>query len=379
MRIVLAGSMGRLPVGGHSWLDMQWLAGLTALRHDVYYVEDCGEQSWVYDWTAQEVTHDLDYPGGYVDACLSSIGLGHRWTYRAGEATRGLTVQELEDVCDGADLLIVHAVPLEVWRPECARIPRKVFVDVDPGFIQISLATGHGKLTETADRCDRLFTIGQRIGAPDCPIPTAGRDWRKTLPPVALQHWPLTDASAARHFSTVLQWRGFRDVEWQGVRYGQKDVEFPRFLDLPSRTAQRFRMALTGAPPEQLSDYGWEVVPGWEVSATPWTYQQFIQWSRAEFSVAKHGYVAMRGGWFSDRTLCYLASGRPALVQETGLSEWLPVGEGLLTFTDPPSAIAGIDAINDDYARHCRAARALAEKHFSADRVLSRFLAAAFD
>ena len=374
MRIVLAGSMGRLPVGGYSWMDLQWLAGLSALGHDVFYVEDCGAESWVYDWTAQEVTHDLDYPGGYVRDCLTGIGLGDRWCYRAGEVTRGLSTTALAQVCAEADLLMVHGVPLEVWRPEYARIPRKVFVDVDPGFIQIALATGDAKLTETADRCDALFTIAQRIGAPDCPIPTADRTWLPTRPPVALAHWPVAEADEATHFTCVMQWRGFREVEWGGVRYGQKDREFPRFLDLPSRTAQPFRMALTGAPPEQLADSGWEVVPGWEVSATPWTYQRFIQWSRAEFGVAKHGYVSMRGGWFSDRTLCYLASGRPAVVQETGVSDWLPVGKGLLTFTDPASAVAAIDAVNDDYDGHCAAARRLAEEEFAAERVLPRFL-----
>jgi hypothetical protein len=374
VRIVLAGSIGRLPVGGYSWMDMQWLAGLSALGHDVHYVEDCGEQSWVYNWTAEQLTTDLDYPGGYVGACLGSIGLGDRWTYRAGDGTRGRTATEVADMCAEADLLIVHGVPLEVWRPEYARIRRKVFVDVDPGFIQIALATGDAKLTETADRCEVLFTIGQRFGAADCPVPTAGRTWLPTRPPVALQHWPVTEGSATTHFTCVMQWRGFREVEWNGVRYGQKDREFPRFLDLPTRTSQDFRIALTGAAPEELTGHGWDVVPGWEVSETPWTYQRFIQWSRAEFGVAKHGYVAMRGGWVSDRTLCYLASGRPALVQETGASEWLPVGKGLLTFDDPGSALAGIDAINDDYAGHCAAARALAEEYFSAARVLPLFL-----
>lgn len=373
MRIVLAGSIGRLPVGGYSWMDMQWLAGLSSLGHDVHYVEDCGEQSWVYDWTAEQLTTDLDYPGGYVGACLGSIGLGDRWTYRAGDDTRGRPAAELAEVCAEADLLIVHGVPLEAWRPEYARIRRKVFVDVDPGFIQIALATGDPRLTETVDRCDRLFTIGGRIGAPDCPAPTVGREWVHTEPPVALEHWPATEP-AGTHFTCVMQWRGFREVEWAGVRYGQKDREFPRFLALPTRTGQPFRLALTGAPPEPLEENGWEVVPGWEVSATPWSYQRFVQWSRAEFGVAKHGYVAMRGGWVSDRTLCYLASGRPALVQETGLSERLPTGKGLVTFTGPASALAGIEQINDDHAGHCAAARALAEEYFAAERVLPLFL-----
>jgi hypothetical protein len=375
--IIFAGTMGRCGVGGLAWMNMQYLAGLRALGHEVYYLEECGPESWVYHWETEQLTTDPGYPAAYVCDCLEPLGLRDHWIYRAGEQAEGMDVGEFRDVCERADLLIVHAVPVTLWRPEYDSPLRRAFIDVDPGFTQISLAAGHAELADTVGRCERLFTIAQRIGAVDCPIPAAGWDWVKTLPPVALSHWPPAENGPATHFTSVMQWRGFRDVVYEGVFYGQKDREFPQFAGLPRRTAQPFRIALAGAPPEDLARHGWEVVPGGVPSRTPWSYRDFIRESRAEFGVAKHGYVQMRGGWFSDRSVCYLASGRPVLVEDTGLGDWLPTGEGVVTFRDVAEALRGVEAINADYGRHRRAARRLAEQYFSAERVLPPLLDAA--
>jgi hypothetical protein len=154
---------------------------------------------------------------------------------------------------------------------------------------------------------------------------------------------------------------------------GNKDQEFVKFIDLPSRTPQKFELAING-PQTLLRQYGWETVDAMRVSRTPWGYREFIHASKAEFGVAKHTYVANRSGWFSDRTECYLAAGRPALVQDTGWTAHLPCGEGLLAFSTPDEAIAGIDRINSDYARHARRAHDVARDHFDARRVLTRLL-----
>jgi hypothetical protein len=377
MIVIFSGVIGRLPVGGHAWIAMQYLAGLRALGHEVYFLEDCGDESWVYNWETEETTTDLDYPAAYVRDCLTPLGLGDRWMYRAGDQSAGLGIEEFREVCSRADLLLVWAVPFDRWRPEYDLPRRRAYIDADPGFTQISLANGDGRLTNTVDRCQRLFTIAQRIGAGDCRIPTAGRSWLKTLAPVSLPDWPAVDSGPTTHFTSVMQWRGFREVVYDGVTYGQKDREFPKFVDLPRRTCQPFRLAVTGAAPEDLTGHGWDVLPGWIPSRTPWSYRDFIQESRAEFGVAKHGYVLMRGGWFSDRSVCYLASGRPVLVEDTGLGDWLPVGEGILTFRDADEALRGVETINADYDRHRLAARELAENLFAADRVLPPLLAAA--
>jgi len=374
MTILFAGAIGRLPVGGHAWVQMQYLAGLAALGHEVYYLEDCGPESWVYNWETQQMETTLDYPAGYVRDCLAPIGFGERWMYRAGRRSRGMPVEQLLEVCARADLLIIWAVPLGQWRPEYDRPRRRAFIDVDPGFTQISLANGDGELAGTTGRCEHLFTIAQRMGAPDCPIPDAGRRWHRTVSPVFLEEWPVAGGGDATHFTSVMQWRGFRDVVFNGVPYGQKDREFPKFIDLPRRVRQPFRIALTGAAPENLTARGWDVVEGWAASRTPDSYRRFIQESRAEFGVAKHGYVLMRGGWFSDRTACYLACGRPALLEDTGLADWLPVGEGVVTFRDLDGAVRGVEAVNGDYERHRRGARRIAEEYFDTAKVLPKLL-----
>jgi hypothetical protein len=378
MILVFNGTIGRGGSGGLAWMNMQYLAGLRELGHDVFYLEECGPESWVYNWETEGLTTDLDYPAAYVRDALEPLGLADRWIYRAGDRAVGMSLSDFADVCHQADLLIVHAVPVLSWRAEYDGPRRRTFIDVDPGFTQIGLAADDRDLTATVGRCERLFTIAQRIGAPDCSIPAGSRRWLKTRPPVALSQWPPAEGPAS-HFTSVMHWRGFKDVVHEGVVYGQKDREFPKFQGLPRLTPQPFRIALAGTPPETLTPHGWEVVPAGDPSRTPWSYRAFIQQSRAEFGVAKHGYVRMRGGWFSDRSVCYLASGRPALLQDTGLSDWLPTGEGVVTFEDVPGALRGIESINSDYEGHRRAARRLAEEFFAAERVLPEFLAAALE
>lgn len=374
MVIVFAGALGRFPIGGHAWAELQYLLGLQELGHDVYFLEECGEGSWVYNWDTEETTTDLGYPTDYVRLCLNPVGLADRWIYRAGDSCLGMELEEFREVCARADLLLIRGCTIPLWRPEYDLPRRRSFIDLDPGFTQFSLANGNNDLTETIARCESLFTIGQRIGANDCPIPTVGRIWGKTVSPVLLSHWHSVRDSDARYFTSIMQWQSYKDVVYNGTRYGNKASEFPRFIDLPSATKQPFLLALTGGQPRELADYGWDIRAGWVASRTPEDYQAFIRSSRAEFSVAKHGYVQSRGGWFSDRSVCYLASGKPVLVQDTGQSDWLPTGEGVLTFNDRSAALNGVEKINADYEHHCISARSLAEECFASDTVLNRLL-----
>jgi hypothetical protein len=374
--IIIVGAIGRANIGGKAWVYLQYLLGFEQLGFDVYYLEDAGDESWVYDWESDEFVTDPEYPARFIDQCLSPFGLGDRWSYRSGDVIHGLGAETIGQLCRDARLLVIHGDPIPTWRSDydCAR--RRVFVDLDPGFTQLRLAKGDRGLTDTVDRCHGLLTIGQRVGAPDCLIPAVGRHWMPTLPPVSLQHWPVAPqpALADAPFTAVMDWRGFRDIEYEGQVYGQKDREFPAYLDVPSRTPQCLLLALTGTPLERVTRHGWRAVVGWQASRTTGRYERFIRDSRAEFGVAKHGYVKSRGGWFSDRSVCYLASGRPVVVQDTGQRSYLPVGTGVVTFTDPQSAAAAIEGINDNYAGHCRAARLIAEQIFDARRVLSQLL-----
>ena len=378
MTIIVAGTIGRSGLGGQAWAGLQYLLGLRALGHEVVYLEDCGKSSWVYIWEKEDWTHELDYPAGYVRACLEPFGLGDRWIYRDNYRSLGMPLENFLEFCSRADLLIMRAVPFWNWRHEYERPCRRAFIDVDPGFTQIAIANADAGLAEGIARAERRFTYAQRHGATDCVIPGDGGPWLKTRPPVFLPEWPVAE-SAATKFSSVMRWQGFKEVVHRGVSYGQRDQEFPRYFDLPQRTTQKFLIAQMGSKPEELTRHGWEVAPGEVVSRTPQSYREFIQQSRGEFSVPKHGYVTMRGGWFSDRSVCYLASGRPVAIEDTGLADWLPTGKGLLTFTDPDSALRCVEAINTDYDLHHRAARQLAEAHFATDKVLPALLDAAMN
>jgi len=378
VKIVFAGTIGRSGLGGQAWAGLQYLLGLRALGHDVVYLEDCGKSSWVYLWETEDWTHELDYPAAYVGACLAPFGMGDRWIYRDNYRSLGMPLEQFTGFCGQADLLILRAVPFWNWRQEYELPHRRAFIDVDPGFTQIAIANGDAGLAEGIARAERRFTYAQRYGAPDCAIPDAGGPWLPTRPPVFLPEWPV-DARPATHFTSVIRWQGFKEVTHRGVSYGQRDREFPRYFELPQRAAQKFCIAQMGLQPEELTSRGWEAVPGEVISRTPESYRGFIRQSRGEFSVPKHGYVAMRGGWFSDRSVGYLASGRPVLIEDTGLSDWLPVGEGLLTFTDPDSALRAIETVNADYERHRNAARQIATAHFATDKVLPALLAAAMN
>jgi hypothetical protein len=373
MTIIIAGTIGRSGLGGQAWASLQYLLGFRALGHEVYYLEDCGESSWVYNWEKGEWTTELDYPASYVRDCLEPFGFENRWIYRTNEGSVGMSLIEFLNVCADADLLIMRAVPLWVWRKEYESPKRRVFIDVDPGFTQISIASGDKGISEGIARCERKFTIAQRISESDCKIPKAGGPWLKTLPPVFLNEWPVVQGEA-KHFTSIMRWQGFREANFNGASYGQRDKEFPKFIELPNMTSQSFEIALMGIKPEHLAKHGWGVAPGEMISKTPFSYREFIQQSRGEFSVPKHGYVESKGGWFSDRSVCYLASGKPVLIEETGLSGWMPTGEGVVTFHDATTARMGVEQINSDYKNQCRAARSLAESIFSTQRVLPALL-----
>jgi hypothetical protein len=378
MLIVVCGSIGRSVTGGQAWANLQYLIGLRALGHDVYYLEDVGDWSRTYSWEEGQHTDSLDYPSDFIRRSLEPYGFGDRWAYRVGRESRGRSIEEIRALCAEADLLLVRGIPFIVWRPDYDLPRRRAFIDVDPGFTQVRLANGEPAFAETLGKCERLFTISQRIGKPDCDIPAAGRVWNSTLPPVALEAWPVTPAPKDAPFTSVIRWRGFKDVKYRGKEYGQRDREFPKFIDLPAQSRQSFQIALTGGGAEKLTKAGWKVVEGWRTSRTTESYRSFIQDSRAEFGVAKHCYVATRGGWFSDRSVCYLASGRPVLVQDTGLG-WLPLGSGVLTYATAREAIHQIECINADYRSHQTSARALATTLFSTKRVLPQLLNQAMD
>jgi hypothetical protein len=336
VKIVLAGIIGRYPFGGVTWCSLMYLLGLRELGHDVLYIEDTGE--CVYDPVQNTRSLDPSYGTSLICSALARFGLDDRWAFVNYDGT-------------------YHG-----------RSAEQVHIDSDPGFTQLAIAKEVAWYVDFFRGFDRLFTFGANIGTRASPVPTGPFTWEHTWQPVTLEHWETATQPRDR-FTTVMTWQieSFTDVG------GNKDQEFLRFLDLPAQTEQPFELAVNG-PSTLLREHGWHPVNAMAVSRTPWEYRDFIHASRAEFGVAKHTYVATRSGWFSDRTECYLASGRPALVQDTGWTEHLPHGEGLLAFSTADQALDGIERINAGYERHARIAREIAHEHFDARRVLPRLI-----
>jgi len=378
MTIIVAGTIGRSGLGGQAWAVLQYLLGFRALGHEVYYLEDCGISSWAYDWDKSEWTDSPEPPAAYVRDCLEPFGFGKQWVYRTNDRVLGMDEREFLKVCDRAELLLVRAVPLWVWRNEYYLPKRRAFIDVDPGFTQATMLNGDKGWSDGVARCEKRFTVGQCVGLNKCLIPQALGPWTATVPPVYLDEWPEQPPKTPKKtadFTSVIRWQGFRDQKYDGAVYGQRDRSFPKFFSLPSKLDATFRVALLGTEPETLTRHGWEVVPGEVISKTPQTYRHFIQQSRAEFCVPKHGYVAMWSGWVSDRSVCYLASGRPVLMEETGVSERLPTGLGFLTFKDFDEAVVLAAEIQSQYEWHAHAARLTAQKVFSTNNTLPKLLA----
>jgi hypothetical protein len=367
VKIVLAGIIARYPYGGVTWCSLMYLLGLRALGHEVCYIEDTGE--CIYDPVQNAQVTDPLYGTTYIHQALEPFGLGDRWSFVNYDGTHhGASHDRVRRWCADADLFINLSGGSWFWRDEYAAIPRKVFVDSDPVFTQLALAKGDAWYVDFFRRFDRHFTFGANIGTPACDVPTSGFTWHHTWQPVVTDLWETVDPPGDR-FTTVMTWKieSFTDVD------GNKDREFVRFIDLPSRTSSRFELAVNG-PQQLLRAHGWPTVDAMSVSRSLWDYRSFLQRSRAEFGVAKHAYVAHRSGWFSDRTECYLAAGRPAVVQDTGWSSHLPAGTGLLAFSNPEEALEALARVEADYATHARRAGQIAREHFDAARVLPRFL-----
>jgi len=370
MRILFAGIIARYPFGGVTWCSLMYLLGLRALGHEVFYIEDTGE--CVYDPVLNTRATDPTYGTTYIHNALEPFGLGNSWSFVNYDGSyHGRSAEDVRRYCATADLFLNLSGGSWFWRDEYAAISKKVFIDSDPAFTQLAIAKAEPWYVAFFQRFDHLFTFGANIGTAASPIPVGDFTWHKTWQPVTLDRWK-TDAPSGDRFTTVMTWQieSFTDVG------GNKDQEFVKYIDLPSKTSQRFELAVNG-PETLLRAHGWETIPAMSVSRTLWDYHAFIERSKAEFGVAKHTYVSTRSGWFSDRTECYLASGRPALVQDTGWSAHLPSGEGLLAFSSPDEALAGIDAINADYPRHARRAAEIAREYFDAAVILPKLLATA--
>jgi hypothetical protein len=372
--IAVSGSIAQRPGrAGHAWVFLSYLLGFRALGHEVLFIDhlrpEMVEGGPGGDWSSTPEAR-------WLSGLMEEAGLGDSYALLLDEGgeTIGLTRPRLLRALESSRLLLNFNGFLSD-EELLAAVPRRVYLDIDPGFAQMWEELG---LAEMFAGHDSFATVGANVGRPGCGVPTAGRDWIATRQPVLLDRWPVAPPGEA--FTSIGSWRGpFEPVAYGGRTYGLRVHEFRPLLDLPRRVDVPFELALDIDPADErdlelLRGAGWGLADPLAALGDLASYRDYVQRSMAEISVAKGMYVETRGGWFSDRSACYLASGKPVLAQDTGFGETLPTGEGLLAFSDLDEAVEGAEAICADWERHSRAARSIAEEYFDAAKVLAELL-----
>jgi hypothetical protein len=374
-RILFSGSLAGHAVGygGNAWAFLQWILGFRRLGFDVYYVEEHQAKDLV-DEELKPAPFSRSANAQAFRRLIDRFELGDRAALlEAGTAAHvGLSREDIDKVAPDVDLFINQ---FGAYTAVLGRVRRSVYLDLDPGHTQIwqeqygvdMRLRGH----------DLYLTIGLNLGEPGCPFPTCGVRWEKTLFPIVLSEWATEDPPGPA-FTTVANWRDYSWVEWQNVWYPQKAEAFKAVINLPRRVPMPIEVCLSidDSDPElpALRANGWRVVSPRARVGDPDSYRQYIHGSRGEFSPVRPICSLGQSGWFSDRSGCYLAAGRPVVMEDTGLARHVPIGLGLLTYTDLESAARCLEAVQRDYARHALAAREFAREYLDSDRVLSRIL-----
>ena len=367
---------GRYPLGGIGWQAIHYVLGLTRLGHDVYYVEDSGAHP--YDPRVKSVVDNASYSVAFLADVMGRFGLADHWGYVDAPtgAHHGLSRERLADLYRDADALF-NVCGATRLSEEHLRCPIRVYVETDPVFEQIRVAEGDRQAILALEDHTHHFTYGENMGQPDSPIPLEKFAWRPTRPPVIPDLWSTPFDPTAERFTTIATWKNAgKDIHFRGETYlWSKHLNFLRVIDLPSRTRQALEMALEVVDPamrDLLARNGWGLQDAFQVSRTLTTYQRYIQQSRGEFTVSKDLVARTRSGWFSDRSVCYLAAGKPVVTLDTGFGKYIPAGAGLLAFEGLEEAGAAIEEVNRDYERHSREARRIALEYFGADQVLGQ-------
>jgi hypothetical protein len=379
-RILVFGILFWYPLAGVTYQFLHYLLALRRLGYDPYYVEDSGR--WVYDPRINDLTPDAAGNLGAVVPILEAHGFAGRWAFRGnypGGRCYGMGEEEILRLYREADAFLNVTGAQEI-REEHLACPRRVYVESDPFASQVKVARGDAGMVAALAAHDTHFTFGENVGQPDCDLPVEQFRWLPTRQPVALDLWPA-GAGPGTAYTTITTWHNKgKDVAYRGdTYYWTKDREFEKFLDLPRRRPGPFELAagVDEGVRRRLHGHGWRQVHSVEVSADVDRYRDYIRRSRGEFTVARDQYVRPNTGWFSDRSACYLAAGRPVITQETGFSKFLPTGKGLFGFRTMEDILAAVDAVESDYAGNCRAAREIAAEYFAAEKVVGSLMARA--
>jgi len=381
-RIVVMGFMGSMPIAGVIWQHVHYIVGLQQLGHEVYYVEDSARLP--YNPETFEVNNEFDYAARILDRLSREFEFKDCWgfcaRYLAGNPTAGLPLKKIRQLYRDADA-ILNICGTQEFNDDLLKSDRILYVESDPGVEQIKVDKRVRSTIDYLGRHRALFTFGENVGTKKFVVPTHGFKWLPTRQPVVTDLWK-TNRSPARAavFTSVANWStsGLKDITWRGEKYlWSKSLEFMRFVPAPKRSGETFELA-TDIKDKKTRDKflrdGWRFRSPRDLSVDYWLYHDYIQRSKGEFTVAKDQYVRLNTGWFSDRSVCYLAAGRPVIIQETGFSDNYGGGGGLFAFTSLAEVGAAVKAINADYRKHSRAARALAHEVFEAKTVLKSLL-----
>lgn len=377
LKILLLGYIVRGPLAGMTWHHIQYLIGLNDLGHDVYFYEDSGDSHYCcYNPQTGNNNEDPTYGLDYFKNLFLRLELNNIWCYHDNHQNNyfGNFRKNFLDEFSDFDILINLSAsnPIREWM---LKIPNRVLIDTDPVFTQIRNIQNTARKDLTTKH-NVHFTFGENINLPNCKIPDDGFNWRATRQPIVLRLWQNSTMAHNQKFTSILQWKSYNSMQYEGVKYGVKSESFHPYMGLPKDTDQNLELALGGpdAPRVELRKNNWEITNPLDISSDPWNYMEYINNSKAEFSVAKEAYVKSYSGWFSERSACYLASGRPVLTQDTGFTEIIETGSGLLSFGSPIEALFGIDEINSNYRKHCKKAKEIAREHFNAKSILKSLI-----
>ncbi len=381
-RIMVGSYVVCYPVGGYLSWTLQWLIGFQRLGHDVYLVEKSG--SWpnaCFDLSKGVMSDDCSYGIATVSALLAPFGLENKLCFvDAARRYYGLMREQIEAVFRSADLFVDISgglfLPLhDTWFAEAAHSRLRVCVDGEPGYAQMMMEKRLGE-GQVIPSYDYYYSVGGNIGTAKSTAPAAGKQWRAVFDPVNLDLFPMQPIEPDARFTTVMAWQSHKPIEFNGKTYGQKDIEFAKFIELPRLTSVPLEIAVAGknVPINRLMEHGWRVRDSHAATMSFDSFREYIRGSKGEFTVCKNVFVDTNSGWFSDRSAAYLASGRPVVMQDTGFSDHLPCGDGLFAVRTVEEAAAALEEINRDHERHSRAARELAAEYLDTSNVLGKFL-----
>jgi hypothetical protein len=379
--IIVTGYIVKFPLGGMTWNYLQPVIGLKKLGCNVYFVENSPWENACYNPESNQYGDDCSYGVNYLKEIMDRFGLSENWVFVDSSGKHhGLSIKETKNLVKHADALIDYSGTS--WIPDFINCKKKIYIDGGPGYTQFRYAKmvsdkRRSNNWRDLSQYDHCFSFGLNLGEPDCPIPTSGIKWEKMHRPVVLELWRPKIDPGCEKFTTIMSW-STGSIKYKGETYGPKSVEFIKFLDLPGLTQEKFELAIGGGIKKKdsamLREAGWNLTSAPRLTKDLWTTQEYIQNSRAEWTVVKNAYVKTWSGWFGNQSACYLASGKPVLIQDTGFSKYYPSDKGLIAFNDLEETLSGIKEINQDYISQCEAARQIAEKHFDSNTIMKDFL-----